>query len=229
MAFVYIHRRKDIQDPFLNVFYVGIGKSEKRAYCKYGRNNHWQNIVNKYGYHIEITHRDICWEEACVIEKYLILFYGKLILTNKTDGGEGTFGYRHTIETKNMFSEQRKGIKNHRFGTRLPEYMKEIFSKKMTERNKHNNPTKNKPRPEHIKKLLSESKKGNKNPNFGKSGILSIFSKKVCQIDLKTKEIIKIYNSCTDASRENNIYLNSIYKCCAGVNKTAGGYKWAYK
>lgn len=34
MAIVYIHRRNDIQDAFLNVFYVGIGKNTRRAIKK---------------------------------------------------------------------------------------------------------------------------------------------------------------------------------------------------
>jgi hypothetical protein len=238
MAIVYIHRRNDIQDPFLNVFYVGIGKSEKRAYSKNGRNKHWHNIVNKVGYKIEITHSNLLYEEVGSIEKYLIFFYGKYPngkLCNITDGGAGVigiinpmFGKKHTDETKKIFSEQRMGAKNHRYGKKNSEKLRKINSCLMTERNLYNNPTKGKKRPEHIKKLLSNSKKGEKNPNFGKTGVLSIFSKKVYQIDLKNKKIIKTYHSCTDASHENKIYVNSIYKCCAGVNKTAGGYIWEY-
>ena len=52
MAIVYIHRRKDIEDSFLNVFYIGIGRNESRAKTKKSRNFYWKNIVNKYGYDI---------------------------------------------------------------------------------------------------------------------------------------------------------------------------------
>lgn len=125
MAIVYLHRKKDIQDPFLNVFYVGIGKSEKRAYQTWNRNNkHWQNIVKKHGYNIEITHTDISWEEACSIEKYLIAFYGRCdkkegLLCNLTDGGDGTIGVITTEENRKRKSENVKGSKNPMYGVRL--------------------------------------------------------------------------------------------------------------
>jgi hypothetical protein len=119
MAIVYIHRRKDIQDPFLNVFYVGIGKSEKRSIRKDARSVFWNNIVNKYGYDIEITHENILWEEACSIEKYLISFYGRHDLNlgnlcNHTDGGEGIINLSEL--TRKKMSDSRTGEKNHMYG-----------------------------------------------------------------------------------------------------------------
>jgi len=105
MAIVYIHRRNDIQDAFLNVFYVGIGKNTQRAYDKRknDRSDFWHKIVAKSGYAIEITHVNLCWEEACAIEKYLICFYGRRNLNlgnlcNLTDGGEGVIGHIDTPE-----------------------------------------------------------------------------------------------------------------------------------
>jgi hypothetical protein len=131
MAIVYIHRRKDIEDPFLNVFYVGIGKFQSRSRDKRCRSYYWNNIISKHGYDIEITHKDLCWEEACAIEKYLICFYGREDLglgklVNLTDGGDGAIGAivtekqkkhlsilnkgkKHTEETKKKMSESRKG------------------------------------------------------------------------------------------------------------------------
>jgi hypothetical protein len=90
MAIVYQHRRKDNN----NVFYVGIGREEKRAY-ELGdrrRNRYWQRIANKYGVTVEVTHKDICLEEACKIEEYLIDFWrgvnGKEAMANISDGGD---------------------------------------------------------------------------------------------------------------------------------------------
>lgn len=90
MAIVYQHRRLDNGE----VFYVGIGSKDTRAYYNRSRNIHWHNIANKHGYSVEITHRDLCWEEACSIEQYLISFYGRRdlnegSLVNMTSGGEG--------------------------------------------------------------------------------------------------------------------------------------------
>jgi len=112
MAIVYLHKRKDN----LSIFYVGIGKDSRRASSKRGRNKHWQNIVNKCGYLIEITHADITWEEACSIEKYLTGFYGRYdlglgALCNLTDGGEGGFGCIFSSERKEKISSKLKGRK----------------------------------------------------------------------------------------------------------------------
>lgn len=109
MAIVYQHRRNDTNE----VFYVGIGASEKRAYKKRDRTNHWNNVVNKVGYTVEITHRDIIWEEACAIERYLIAFYGRSYygegtLVNLTEGGEGVLGLKQNIETIKKVANQKK-------------------------------------------------------------------------------------------------------------------------
>jgi len=121
MAFVYIHRRKDIQNPFLNIFYIGIGINKRRPYVKYGRGTYWNRIVDKFGYQIEITHNNICWEEACVIEKYLISFYGRHDLglgnlANMTDGGDGAVNYIRNEEQNKAHSEKMKGENNPMYG-----------------------------------------------------------------------------------------------------------------
>lgn len=90
MAVVYTHTRLDNN----KVFYVGIG-TKKRAFDRGSRNKYWYSVVNKHGYKVDITHEDVCWEEACSIEKYLIAFYGRAdlklgTLVNMTDGGDGT-------------------------------------------------------------------------------------------------------------------------------------------
>jgi hypothetical protein len=101
MAIVYQHIRKDTNE----VFYVGIGKKEKRAYSKDGRNKHWKNIVNKVGYYAEIIYNDLEWNLACNMEKYLIESYGRLdlgtgLLCNKTDGGDGAIGIIVSYEVR---------------------------------------------------------------------------------------------------------------------------------
>lgn len=90
MMTVYRHRRNDNYE----IFYVGIGKTEKRAFSKRSRNPHWYNIVNKAGYSVEIIAKVDTWEEACELECLLIQEYGRKDLglgnlVNMTDGGEG--------------------------------------------------------------------------------------------------------------------------------------------
>lgn len=115
MAIVYTHTRNDNNQ----VFYVGVGKHSRRAYTKHSRNSHWYNVANKHGYTVQITHRDVCYEEALSIEKYLVSFYGRRdlktgSLVNLTDGGDGVenpsvrlsgedhpmYGKKHTEETR---------------------------------------------------------------------------------------------------------------------------------
>ena len=52
--------------------------------------------------------------------------------------------------------------------------------------------------------------------------------KKVAHIDIN-KNIIKIYNSCSEASRELNVNCRSVNKCCKGLLKSCGKYKYMFK
>lgn len=111
MAIVYQHKRKDNGE----VFYIGIGKNESRAYVKHegSRGPAWRDYSSKHHYIVEITHKDICWEEACAIEKYLISFYGRKDLgmgklVNMTNGGEGVTNV--SSESKNKMSNAKKGV-----------------------------------------------------------------------------------------------------------------------
>jgi hypothetical protein len=197
MAIVYIHRRKDIQDSFLNVFYVGIGKFSKRAYSKHGRSDLWHKIVNKHGYIIEITHENIIYEEAKSIEMYLICFYGRNDLRlgnlcNFTNGGDGTTGFIKKLsqETKEkirnsckgkIVSEktreklrQIKGEKHHSFGKRGAEM--KAFGVKWSEekRKKLSEKAKGRIVSEETKKKISESSKGKKHkPHKRRARIVS--------------------------------------------------------
>lgn len=90
MSLVYQHRRKDTGE----IFYIGIGETEKRAYDKTGRNNIWKRISQETEYTVEIIKNDISRKEARDIERRLIEQYGRRdnktgILANKSIGGEG--------------------------------------------------------------------------------------------------------------------------------------------
>ena len=100
--------------PNGEIFYIGIGKCEKRAYNKFNRNRHWKNIVNKYGYVVEVLYNNLTIKEAKQLEVYLIKYYGRKdlktgILCNMTDGGEGTYGRITSKESNTKRSESMKG------------------------------------------------------------------------------------------------------------------------
>jgi hypothetical protein len=125
MAIVYRHRRLDNNE----IFYVGIGKEEKRAFSKSKRNIIWHNVTNKSGYEVEIIAKDLSWDDAGELEIFLISLYGKKIdntgvLVNITGGGGGTlgcnkrgtnngmYGKKHSNETKEKLRKVQLGRKH---------------------------------------------------------------------------------------------------------------------
>lgn len=97
------------------------------------------------------------------------------------------------------------------------------------------------------------SKVGKKNPMFGKkqseetirkrvakmighevseetkSKIGIANGKKVAKIEVGTDKVLMVYNSASEAARQNNMKNESISKCCRGERKTSGGFKWQYQ
>lgn len=105
---VYFH----INETTNEIFYVGMGQ-RRRPYAR-NRSQHWHRIVAKYGYRIQIVKDNLTWEQAELIETFWIKTLGRLdkkegLLINKTDGGGGAEGFKHTEETKKKISEAGKG------------------------------------------------------------------------------------------------------------------------
>lgn len=93
------------------IFYVGIGTT-KRPFDKRARNPHWHNIVNKYGYVVDVISENLSWEEACILEKKYIVLLGRADeskgpLVNMTEGGDGQKSL--SLETKLKMSLARTG------------------------------------------------------------------------------------------------------------------------
>jgi hypothetical protein len=109
MAIVYQHRRKDTNE----VFYIGVGTIKYRSISLAGRNKDWQNIYNTIGIEVDVLFEGISKKNAYNVEKGLIESYGRMDLqtgnlVNRTMGGGGTKGYKHSTETKLLWSKQRK-------------------------------------------------------------------------------------------------------------------------
>ena len=113
-------------DPRINPatpIYVGKGHGDRyQHHIKKGaKNKHLFNKLNKIKECsmeplIEFTEKNLSEKDAIVLEIELISKFGRAdkklgTLCNWTDGGEGTSGYKHSEETKRLFSEQRKGKK----------------------------------------------------------------------------------------------------------------------
>lgn len=113
-AYVYTHTRLDTNE----VFYVGIGTQDnyRRASRKHNRTNYWNNIIKKCGWRVDIVFDNLSWEDACKKEIELIKMYGRIdlgtgTLVNLTNGGDGSLGLKHSLETRQKMSRTRKGMK----------------------------------------------------------------------------------------------------------------------
>ena len=83
------------------------------------------------------------------------------------------------------------------------------------------------------KKKISESLKGENNPNYGKTGKKHPRSKSIVQIDQTTNEIVKVWGSTREAERIGGFCHNAISKCCKNKFNRLGnniykGFKWMY-
>lgn len=95
--YVYVHTRCDTG----SVFYVGKGQAG-RAWTKRRSNRHWLNIVSKTDYAVTIIQDCMQEDGAFLLEMWLIAKFRHegIKLANKTDGGEGLSGFRHSYETR---------------------------------------------------------------------------------------------------------------------------------
>ena len=196
MAYVYRHIRLDKNEPF----YIGIGKLISRAYSRKNRNLHWINIVKNTEYRVEITHKDICYEEALSIEKYLISFYGRSNknegpLCNLTDGGEGTLGILVSEETKNKF----RGKNNYMFGKTHSKEVRERMINIITEKMKN---------PE-VRKRISDKKKGAITSENVKIKLIKSSPKRKEIYQISDNQLIK-YDSIRQAAKKLKISRKNI-------------------
>ena len=114
----------------------------------------------KYKSRIIFLKQNLTEEEAFRHEKYMIAVFGRKdlktgILRNKTNGGDGVSGYKHTEETKILISKSHKGKK-------LSEEHKKRVGDSLRGK-------KGKPLSDEAKKKLSLSLKGRKVWNKGKT------------------------------------------------------------
>jgi|694.fasta_scaffold12891_3 hypothetical protein len=228
MPHIYRHIRLDKNEPF----YVGIGLDDipKRAYeTKKRRSQWWNNIVNKYGYSVDILFENVTIDFAKEKEKEFISLYGRIdlgtgTLCNQTNGGDGINGWKATPETKLKMSESAK-IR----GTAMLNTPEIIEKRANSMRGKKRTPIqcerlaawqrgipKHKEQIEKMRatKLLQENVEKSRNqPNC----------KKVLCLDNGV-----IYRSFAEAGRQLNVERSAISMCCLGKRDNAKGLKFIY-
>tara|TARA_R110000782_G_scaffold62250_2_gene128055 strand:+ start:30 stop:650 length:621 start_codon:yes stop_codon:yes gene_type:complete len=201
---VYKHIRKDTNE----VFYIGMG-NDIRPYKQYGRNKHWQHIVNSVGYDIEIIAEDLTKQEAIDLEIELILKYGRRdlgtgSLVNLTPGGEyysHWLGKHFPTDVKKQMSDSRK------------KYINEFGATVMTDT---------------IKEKIRNSIKG-KTMSLDSSILKSINgigkgTKQIEQYNMDN-ELLNIWDSATQASIQLNISRTAITNSIKR-NGSSNGFIW---
>lgn len=108
--YVYIHHR--MGDG--SVFYVGKGTG-KRAWLRAGRSDVWFDNCN--GDRLVVILADgLSSEAALFVERVVIDLIGLSNLANKTYGGGGSEGYRHSETWKSILSSKMSGLGNPMYG-----------------------------------------------------------------------------------------------------------------
>lgn len=225
MAYLYRHIRLDKNEPF----YVGIGSDDKgeykRAHQTKSRNNHWQSVVAKTKYEIEIILDDLDWESAKRKEIEFIAMYGRADLkkgplVNKTDGGDGQVNVITSEETR---AKKRIASTGRKLSKEAIEKMRAThLGCKRSEETRLN---------------ISKSKKNEKGIEIAcqnlKSPKREINLKIACQKRVVQYSIdgyfIKEWNSIREITEYyKNIRQSTISSCCKGKYNTAGGFRWKF-
>lgn len=182
----------------------------KRELLKKSHHNQYlQNAVNKYGienFEFEIIHE--CEPEFCLsFEQYW---------RNMLCSWDRRFGYDMCYIAGNML------------GTKRTDEAKKKISISRKKYKGKNHPSWGKKLTQHTKDLISESRSGIKNINFGRYGSKHYLSKPVLQFT-KDGIFINEWGGIREAGREIGMPHTHISSVCKGLVKSAGGFVWKYK
>ncbi len=236
MAYVYIHKRKNDNQPF----YIGVGgllsfDNYQRANASNwkglkNRSSFWKNVANKFGFTVEIVLDNCTKEEAFLEEVRLIKLYGRQdigtgILVNHTDGGDGRIGSSEEIKKKcgsknigrKWTEDRRNGIKKVKVKIVRSAWNKGIPATEKTKENLRLAAKNKPPMSEETKIKIRKANKGRvlKKEHREKLG------RKV--IDTTTNII---YSSCTEAAKFLNIPKGTLNSRLIGKCKNNTSFKY---
>ena len=194
------------------------GEKINRARKKYNHKSLWNYTILEYCDIDDLDER----------EEYYISLYNTINNGYNCESG----GHENKIvsdESKQKMSDAKKG-----------KHLTEEQKRKMSEARKgkrcgENHPMWGRHLTEEQKRKMSKAKKGENNPMYGKhrddetkDKIRLRRNKAVVQYT-KEGEFIAEYESALIAKEKTGINNSHIGDCCRGIQKTAGGFKWAYK
>ena len=212
-------------------FYIGRTKSSLA--CRAGHNGkkyygckHFGNAIKKHGWEnfkSEILCSGLTYQEACDKEQELIAFYhanDPEIGYNILEGGEGP--------TKESLIKMKK----EQTGKHLSEEHRRKISESLGKG--ENNANFGIKRSEEFKRKDSESKRGEKHPNWGKhlkestrKKIGKGNSRAIKQFDLEGN-FIKQWDNAYLAAKELNCTMSSINNCLRGLSHSSQGFLWEF-
>jgi hypothetical protein len=249
--YLYSHVRLDTLQPF----YIGIGTKSgsyaqynteyRRAFSFKKRNKYWNRIANKTKFEVSILLQSNDFKFIKEKEIEFINIYGRIntsgLLSNMTDGGDGTHGLKKTQEQIFKSAIDSTGIKNRRSkkcfqysinGDLVNTFDSFNLAAKFLGCKKQN-------------LLVAKDKFGISNGYHWMDKEISKidFLKKktaipsrvykhgkiVEMIDIETNQIVKSFKKVKEAQHFFNKKSSNIKMCLCGRYKTAYGYKWRYK
>lgn len=193
--------------------YIGMSCDPKKRWNSgkgYIDNYHFWRAIQKYGWDNikhEILYEDLSLEDAMRIETELIK---ELKCTDRN------FGYNLMEGSHGPFSE---------------ESLRKMSLSRMGNQNSKGNHLSDESKKK-ISESLKEYYKTHPHPNLGKTFIQNmggnhVNARQVCLID-NDGNILKIYGSIADASRDTGRTRTSISDSCSGRYRSRDGYNWRY-
>lgn len=215
-------------NPHNGKVYIGITGQEpwRRWDCGRGYigNKYFYRAIQKYGWENflhEILYSGLTLEEANQIERSLIEKYDS---TNPRKGynidlGGNGIG-KMSQATLEKLSKAHKGQKAWNKGRPHPEKTRQKISKALTGGHLS----------EETRRRMSESRRGEKNPFFGKHPSAEMLKKNSMNQPTRKRvmcvETGIVYDSMAEAARQTGIRQGNISLVCSGSHSTAGGFHW---
>lgn len=198
----YLHKGDNIP------FYIGKTKSPKNRISghrlKYGLDTFLETIdsVNEYEWRF--------WEQYWIDQFYQWDFS----LKNQRKGGGGTD--KHTIKTKQKLSA-------------IWEQKSQKEKDKINKKRGLGNKGKSKPGVGRNSFTPEERIALGKRAYYKSKSFLDQCKTPILMLDKNTEEVIKEFDSVTEASYHVGVKQGTLSGCLTGRSKTSGGYKWKYK